>query len=81
MREALFNPYFIFVRIKQRGPTIKFVVSHPANSQPSQTERCKNVLYIALSDIVISCYIGRVAVGRPFTHCYTLFLIYRVAGA
>jgi hypothetical protein len=31
MREALFNPYFTFVRKKQTGPTIKFVVPHPAN--------------------------------------------------
>lgn len=58
MRKALFNPYFKFVIKKQTGPTIKFVVSHFANSQPSQTERCKNVLYIALSSIVITYYIG-----------------------
>jgi hypothetical protein len=56
MRELLFDPY-MFVSKKQIKPTIKFVVSHPANSQASHIERFKNVLYIAVSSIVISYYI------------------------
>jgi len=31
IQEAPFIPYFMLVKKKEKGPTIKFVVSHPAN--------------------------------------------------
>ena len=67
------NPYFMFVKKKGGGPTIKFVCLFLILLliQPFHSEICKNVLYIILSFIWVTT-MGNGGVGQPLFNILNL---------